>query len=80
LPLALYTYAKRTLEILSSVDDGLGNLTLDDHAVVDRIDAGLAIKPNAFGMRIGEQGLEIGVAVKIDRRAVDQIVGAGEVA
>ena len=30
LPLVLDTYAKRALETLSGVDDGLGNLTLED--------------------------------------------------
>ena len=57
----------RNTESLEDVEDHprmlLGNLALDGHAMVDRIDARLLIKSNAFGMRIGEQGLEIGMPV-----------------
>ncbi len=58
----------------------LGDLAPNDHAVIDRIDAGGVVELHAFGMGVGKQGLEVGVVVEIQCRPVDQVVGPREVA
>jgi len=51
----------------------LGELALDDHAVVDRHEVGLPVIAHAFGERIGEQGLDVRMAGEIEGAAVDQV-------
>ena len=51
----------------------LGDLALHHHAVVDRIEPGLAIEAHALGDGIGEERLDVGMAAQIGGAAVDQV-------
>src|SRR5262245_48527670 len=51
----------------------LGKFPSDDHAVVDRKDAGLAEVPDALGERVGEERLHVRMIPQVVGATVDQV-------